>query len=158
MNTTAKRHRTVNEQRSGAAGQTMPSLLARATLRGSAAAVVSGAVLSLTATAIAYMNADPDALITPLALAALTVSCVVDGFVSWRSCRAAPLLCGALSGLSLLLISFFFSCFLSDGLRSSMSAGLSWGLRGGILLFCILGSLMAANMPKGKRAKHKKRR
>lgn len=157
MNTTAKKRRTTREQAGTAERGALP-LLARATLRGILSATISGAALSLASAAVAYASADPDALITPLALGTLGISTVAAGFAAWRSCRTAPLVCGCLCGVSLLLVFFFFSCFLPDTLRGGTSDALSWGLRGGVVAFCILGSLMAANMPKKGRSKRKKRR
>ncbi len=158
MNTTAKKRHTLPDGTAGTPDRGTLSLLARGTLRGIITATLGGAVLSLACTAIAYTNADPDALITPLALGTLAVSAAAGGFATWCSCRTAPLVCGSLCGLSLLLIFFFFSCFLPDALRGGTSDALSWGLRGGVMVFCLLGALMAANMPKKGRGKRKKRR
>ena len=158
MNTTAKKRRSIKDNTTSATIQSTPLLFAHATLRGSIAATLCAAILSLVTALISYMNADPDSLLTPLALAVLAISATIAGFVAWRSARTAPLLCGVLCGLILILLFFFFSCFFPDSLRSSWSPGLLWGLRGGVMLFCVLGAIMAANMPTSKRAKHKKRR
>lgn len=158
MNTSVKKRQKSAGQTVGTSDSSKFSLLACGALRGIITATLSGMALSLAATAAAYTSANPDLLIMPLALGTLAVSTTAAGFAAWRSCRMAPLACGSLCGLSLLLIFFFFSCFLPDSLCSGMPAALSWGLRGGVMVFCILGALMAANMPKRGRGKRKKRR
>ena len=145
---------------SGTAASTQPNTLAhlaKATLRGSAWGLISSLVLSLLSALIAYLNADPDALLWPLALGSLALSCIIAGFFSQRAWRAAPLISGGVCALALLMVFWLLGALLTDGVRASLSAGLRWGMRGGAVGFCILGALMAANMPRGKRVKRKKR-
>ena len=138
-----------------------PNTLARlgtATVRGSAWGLISAFVLSLVAALIAYLNADPNALLWPLALGCLVLSCVIAGFFSQRSYKAAPVVCGGVCGLALVIIFWLLSSLVPHDALGSLSSGVRWGLRGGAVGFCILGALMAANMPRGKRTKRRKRK
>lgn len=140
---------------------TEPNTLARlsaATVRGSAWGVISSLLLSLVAALIAYLNADPDALLWPLALGCLALSCMIAGFFSQRSYKAAPIVCGSVCALVLLIVLWLLGALLPEDVCSSLSSGMRWGMRGGALGFCILGALMAANLPRGKRAKRKRRK
>ncbi|MBR0442760.1 MAG: TIGR04086 family membrane protein [Clostridia bacterium] len=158
MNKTAKKHRNkaIEKTFSNTDGSIL-SRFARATMHGCIAAVATGAILSLVCALIAYACADPDAVLPPLALGVIALCALAAGLFSWRKARSSPLLCGALSGLSLMLLAFFFSCFLPDTLRGTIPASMSWGLRGGMLVFCVLGAIMAANMPRGNKVKRKRR-
>lgn len=158
MNTSVKKRQKSAGQTVGTSDSSKLPPLVQGTLHGAAAATLGGVVLSLASTAVAYTSTDPDRLVIPLALGTIAVSATAAGFVSRLSCKAAPLVCGSLCGLSLLMLCFFFSCFLPDSLRGGMPAALSWGLRGGVMVFCILGAFMAANMPQKGRSKRKKRR
>ena len=132
--------------------------LAQATLRGGVGGLVTALVLSLIAALIAYLNADPNALVWPLALGSLALSCIVAGFLAQKAYRAAPVVSGGVCALALLIVFWLLGALLPDGAGSPLSAGVRWGMRGGAVGFCVLGSLMATNLPRGKRVKRKKRK
>ena len=145
----------------GAATSNRESTLARlaqATLRGGVGGLVTALVLSLIGALIAYLNADPNALVWPLALGSLALSCIVAGFLAQKTYRSAPVVSGGVCALALLIVFWLLSALLPDGMGNSLSAGVRWGMRGGAVGFCVLGSLMAANLPRGKRGKRKKRK
>lgn len=126
-------------------------LLARAVLRGVLIALICALVISPIAAIIAYMSADPDSLLLPLGLGTLAVVALVCGLITRRYARLSPLLCGTLGGLALLALWFVLSCLLPDDLRGSFSPAVGWGLRGGVIIFSLLGAAMGANMPKKNR-------
>ena len=156
MNISKKKKRTTRDTSRSDGQSTRFSLIARAVGQGVAFAALVGALLSLVAALVAYSAGDPDSLVLPLGFGALALSALVCGFDTRRRARTSPLLCGMLSGFALLLMLFFFSCFLPDSLRGTWSPAASWGLRGGVVLFCMLGAVMNANLPRAKRGKRKR--
>ena len=106
-------------------------------------AVLIGFVLLLIVTAVAYANADPDALTTPLSLAALGLTALMGGMVSGVRGYRHPLLSALLLGLLLLLLQLGGSLFFSDALREQLTLGgsalLRWGLRIAVLPLSLLG-------------------
>jgi putative membrane protein (TIGR04086 family) len=140
---------------------TQPNTLARlagATLRGGAWGLILALVLSLVGALIAYLNADPDALLVPLALGSLSLSCLVAGFFAQRSYKSAPIVCGGVCAIALLIVCWLIGALLPDSTNATLSTTARWGMRGGAVAFCMLGALMAANLPRGKRGKRKKRK
>lgn len=140
---------------------TQPNTLARlagATLRGGAWGLILALVLSLVGALIAYLNADPDALLAPLGLGSLALSFLVAGFFAQRSYKSAPIVCGGLCAIALLIVCWLLSALLPDSTNATLSTTARWGMWGGAVAFCMLGALIAANMPRGKRGKRKKRK
>lgn len=129
--------------------------LGRATGRGLLASLISLLLLCTAGAAVAFSSADPDALVTPISLGVMFLSCLIGGLVTFRSQRQAPLLCGLLCGLCLVLSLGFLGLFLPDSLRGGWPTALRWGLRGGMLGFSLFGAVIASYAPKKKR--HKKR-
>ena len=155
MNISKKKRSSTSEALRSSPDTSLP-LLARAVGQSVALSVIVGALLSLLAALVAYSNGDPDSLVMPLGLGALALCALVCGFDTRRRAHCSPLLCGLLSGIALLVLLFFFSCFLSDSLVGGWSSGSLWSVRGGVVLFCILGAAMSANAPRAKRGKRKK--
>ena len=153
MNTTAKSNRIKKNSRTTAADRPVIWQLIRAVGCGLLATIVIGLALSLIATAIAYTSDDPDKLLWPLALGILGLISLICGFVTRRVCRLPLLPSGAAAGLALLLLSFVLS-YPFGNVATNLSTALSWGLRGGMILLCLLGAAMGANLPK----KHRKKR
>lgn len=158
MNTAkAKRHSTRTPERVALPSQgNVAALIGRALCRALLFALVLALLLSLPCTLIALSADDPNALILPLALTVLAFAATVCGFVMRRGSRLSPLVCGALGGLGLLALWFALSCLLPDHLRGSLAPPLVWGLRGGVMLFCLLGAAMGANLPRGRRSRRKR--
>ena len=114
-------------------------------------------VLSLPAAGAAYAGADPDAMITPMALSVLALGATAMGWCMRRYSHAPAWGCGALGGGVLLLLLGICQLFLPDGARTGTSFPLLfWGGRVGAILFCLLGAMMAANAP-GRRKKRRRR-
>lgn len=127
--------------------------LGRATGRGLLASLISLLLLCTAGAAAAFSSADPDALVAPISLGVMFLSSLIGGLVTFRSQRHAPLLCGLLCGLCLVLASGFLGLFLPDSLRGGWPAALRWGLRGGMLGFSVLGAVIGSYAPKKKRRK-----
>lgn len=123
---------------------------------------VIGLVLLLIVTAVAYANPDPDRLATPLSLAALGLTSLLGGLVAARRGQQKPLLCGGMLGLLLVLLLLTASLFFSDETRELLTLGLSapltWGLRGGVVLLSALGGRLGGRRSaQNTRLKRRKR-
>ena len=138
-------------KRTAPSEQSMPALLARALTKATLAGICTVVLLSLVCALIALLCDHPDALIRPMALASLALGSLVSGWVSRRTCRLSPMLCGGLGALALVLIGLLVCCFVPADLHGTFSSGLAWAIRGGVVLFCWLGASMGANQPKSKR-------
>ena len=133
--------------------------LLRAGVRGALVALIALVLLAIAAAAIAYANPDPDALTTPLSLCVLSLAPITGGAVAYRIGRRrgvhSRLLCGFVTGAMLLACLFALSLCLPDSLAGQWPPMLSWGLRAGMLIFCILGAAMAAYAPRKRRKKRR---
>jgi cbb3-type cytochrome oxidase subunit 3 len=131
----------------------------RGGLRGALFALIALIVLSIAATAIAYGTPDPDALTTPLSLCVLALAPLTGGWIAYRAGRrggcTSRLLCGLLCAAITLSLLFCLSLCLPDDLRGQWPSSLAWGLRGGILAFCLLGTVMAAYAPRKKKKRRR---
>lgn len=105
-----------------------------------------GLLLLLVAAAIAYANADPDALITPLALSALGLTALLGGFLSARRGRRTPAMCGLIMGLLLLLCVYGASLAFGDESRAALTLGLSTplslALHACVVLLSLIGGVL----------------
>lgn len=135
----------------------LPAL--RAGLRGALLALIILMALSLVAAAIAYGTSDPDALTTPLSLCVLALAPLAGGWIAYRVGRregcTSRLLCGLFCGAFLLSFLYCLSLCFPDDLRGQWPSTLTWGLRGGILAFCLLGTVMAAYAPRKRKKKRR---
>ena len=133
--------------------------LLRAGLRGALVALIALVLLTIAAAAIAYANPDPDALTAPLSLCVLALAPMAGGATAFRSGRRrgvrSRLLCGLVTGAILLICLFALSLCLPDSLSGQWPRAVSWGLRAGMLIFCILGAAMAAYAPRKRRKKRR---
>ena len=108
-----------------------------------------GLLASFAATGIALATPDPNALITPLACGVSAVCALLCGFLTRHRARLSPLLCGAIAGAVLVALFWLMGAlFPAD---RAWPAALAWGLRGGMLVFSLLGASLGANLPKKKR-------
>ena len=133
--------------------------LVHAGLRGALVALIVLHLLTIAAAAIAYANPDPDALTAPLSLCVLALAPITGGAVAYRIGRRrgvrSRLLCGLVTGAILLICLFALSLCLPDSLSGQWPRAVSWGLRAGMLIFCILGAAMAAYAPRKRRKKRR---
>lgn len=128
-------------------------------LRASLCALCTLLVLSVCAAAVAYAAPDPDARTMPLSLCVLALSCLFGGWTAFRRGRrtgsTVPILCALLCGILLIVLLFGLSLCLPDGLRGQWPPSIAWGLRGGMLVFCLLGAVMASYAPRKRRKRRK---
>ncbi len=130
------------------------SLAFRSSLFGLIAWGISGIVLISAATAIAYANPDPIALIPPLSLIATLISGFAGGFASAKRAKESPVVCGIIFGGMMTLLMIASSFILRSAPSSSLEFWQSALLHGAAVLFSLLGAL-AGN---AKRKMNKKRR
>lgn len=117
---------------------------------------IVGIALSLAAAAVAYTAEDPSSLIHPLGLCTLALSAAAMGGCLRRFTKASPLVCTALGGGTLLILTALCRPLLPNITSSPLSPALTWGARGGILLFALLGALLCANAPRRRKKRRKK--
>ncbi len=89
----------------------------KSSIKGGALGLFISVVLATLMCAVAYASPNPDALLSPLALAALYLSAFCAGAISARINGSSSLLCGIFSGglfmLAYMLVSLFFPAELS---------------------------------------------
>ena len=101
-----------------------------------------GFVLLLAAAAAAYSQADPDALQTPLAVAAAGVSALVGGFVTVRFNKGAALLSGLTGGILYMGILMILSlCFFRHS-GSGYSSTVAFLMHAGVVLLEVIGAFL----------------
>ena len=103
--------------------------------------VVCGLTLVTAACAAAYAGSDPSALITPLGLAALMISCFAGGFITSKLTRSAPMICGVVFGGLSALVMLVMSLIFSGAPSSHFTFWQGLLMHGFALLFSVLGSL-----------------
>ncbi len=110
--------------------------------------LVIGLIFLLIAAGVAYVNPDPDRLLTPLGLCALGLCALCGGFVSARRGGCAPVLCSAVGGVLFGLCLFLGSLILEDAaagdaaLSMGLSSAATAGLYVGITALEIVGALI----------------
>ena len=72
------------------------SVALKSSLSGLLSFIGCGLVLISVAAVVAYSNADPDAIISPISLAALFPAAFAGGFTTVKRTGGSPLLCGVL--------------------------------------------------------------
>ena len=117
--------------------------------------LISLVVLCTVGAGIAFSTADPDALVSPLALGAMLLSPLAGGVVTYRRHRNAPLLCGLLCGLGLLILTAPAGLLWQGAQSSAWSPLLCWGLRGGMIGFCMLGAVIGSYAPRKRRRRRR---
>ena len=108
-------------------------------LRNSVAGLLSflivGVILISAMTAVAYANADPDAFIMPLSLAALLPSMFAGGFICAKRTGEAPLLCGIVCGGIVTLVTMLAALILRNTSSSGYELWQECLLHGAAILF-----------------------
>ena len=123
---------------------------------GTAIGVICALILSVVGTFLCYSSNDPDAIITPVAFAALYLSSMIAGFAAVRKNRSAALLCGGLSGTLMMLLFLFCSIFLNDSELSSFKFPLSLLLRSFMIAAAILGGYIGLGRKNTSHRPHKR--
>lgn len=131
------------------------SSLGRAVGWGILIALISLVVLCTVGAVVAFSTADPDAIVTPLALGAMLLSPLSGGLITYRRHRNSPLLCGLLCGLGLLIVTTLAGFLWRDAQPNTWGSLLRWGLRGGIVAFCILGAVIGSYAPRKRRRRRR---
>ena len=103
--------------------------------------LVCGLTLVTAACTAAYTSSDPSALIMPLGLAALMISCFAGGFVTTKLTRSAPMICGIVFGGLSALLMLAMSLIFSGAPSSHFTFFQGLLMHGFALLFSILGAL-----------------
>ena len=128
----------------------------RSSLSGIISFVVAGLVLISCAAAVAFTQADPDALITPLALVALLLSAFTGGFTTVRRTGSAPMLCGILCGGVITVFTMIAALILRGVTSSGYEFWQAAILHGATVLFSILGSFAGNAKRKVDPRKHRR--
>ena len=118
--------------------------------------IAAGLMLISCAAAVAFTRADPDALITPLALVALLLSAFAGGFTTVRRTGSAPMLCGILCGGVITVFSMIVALLLRGVTGSGYELWQAVILHGATVLFSILGSFAGNAKKKVDPRKHKR--
>ncbi len=116
---------------------------------GVAVGLIFAIALLLIFSAVSLGSGDPDALISPLSLAAGGVSFFTAGFAASKK-RSAPLPCGALSGAMLCAVLWLISILLGDSVSSAHSPPQALLIRLAFIFVAVVGALIGTNS-KGKR-------
>ena len=111
-----------------------------------------GLIASFAATAAALAAPDPNALIAPLGCAVAALCALVCGFLTRHRSHLSPLLCGVPAGGVLVVLFWLLGVLFPTS--HAWPAGIAWGLRGGMLVFSLLGASLGANLPKKRRRGH----
>lgn len=125
----------------------------KSSLLGFAASLVSALVLWIAASAIAYANDDPDAVVGTLALGVIYLSALIGGFASVRYNKKDALLCGVSGGAMLAVFFFIISLFFGDS-SSSYPFLIELMLRGAVVLMSVFGAFAGLH----RKDKRRKRR
>ena len=111
-------------------------------LRALPVSILSGFLLLLVCSGIAYAQADPDAFLTPLGVGAAGLSAVIGGIAAVRFNRGGALLSGLCGGILYTGILMILSlCFFRDA-GSGYSPAVSLFLHAGIILLEVLGGFL----------------
>ena len=155
-----ERHQKGKRRKIGSTEGASDSTLARAL----ACSIISGAVstaLALILTAICSLVAlsqkDPDKIISVLGIAIPAVSYLLSGIVSYKLSHRAPLVCGVVSSVTLMLLLKFASFVLKLGADATFGAPIKAILCVLYILSGILGSIIAANLSFSSKKGSKKR-
>ncbi len=125
-------------------------------IKGCGLGLLISVVMSFLLCGIAFMNTDPDALLTPFAFIALYVPAFFAGLISERSAGAQKLTCGLISGTLFMIAYMFISLFFSENSFSPYPFIVSLLLHVLTVIFSVLGAFAGARKkrsPSRKRAR-----
>ena len=133
-----------------------PAHLLSSSLIGFLCALIAILPISALCAALCLLAKDPNTLTVPCALLSLGLSSLIGGFCATRRHGSAPLPCGMLCGVLLMLLSYLLSWIFASQ-ESVFSAPIAHLLRLGILLFTLLGALLGAHKKSSRRHRRQKR-
>lgn len=134
-----------------AVADTSPSLLVKHLAKSLLFTLAAGVILIVIASLCAYFSPDPDAVITPLAIAAAALTAFIGGLIAVRIHGGGALICGLLNGSVFMTVMMLLSlCFARYA--SGYSAGISCLLHAGFVLLSVVGGYVGNKKKKsGKR-------
>lgn len=135
--------------------------LALCALKGLLVSIILGGVLLILLSLILKNTGDPDAYVSIASVGALYLSALVGGLLTEKLYRRSPLLCGLVTGCAFTVFSLLLSLLIGSifDTESDMTLPLSLLLRGGAILFEIIGAYLGKQKPKKThRAAHSRRR
>ena len=116
---------------------------------------VTGIILTVCGSAVAFFNSDPSAFIPPVAIAALLLSMLAGGFAAEKVTKVSPILCGILTGGLVTLVSIFASIDLRSLPSSHYQLWQSAVLHFVSVAFSVLGAVLGNIKLKPKRPKRR---
>ena len=123
--------------------------------------VLLGAIFLCVLAIVANASADPDAMLSPLAMCALGLASLLGGLVGERRSEAHPLAVGLAGGAMLVVLLWFVSLFFGTGAREALSMGappvVGIALRVGVVVMEIIGAYIGTYRPR-TRTRHTVRR
>lgn len=130
--------------------------LLQSALFGALCGIVVATLLLLAASAICHATNDPASFTGTAGLIALYLSALVAGFAALRRHRSMALVCGALSGIFLMLVFLCLSLLLRNHASSPLSSSQAWLLRALMIPTSAIGGYLGLSRktPK-KRHRHK---
>lgn len=128
----------------------------RSSLSGLVSFVAAGLVLISCAAAVAFTRANPDALITPLALVALLLSAFAGGFTAVKRTGSSPMLCGILCGGVITVFTMLAALIMRGVTGSGYELWQAAILHGATVLFSTLGSFAGNAKRKIDPRKHRR--
>ena len=132
------------------------SVALKSSLSGLLSFIGCGLVLISVAAVVAYSNADPDAIISPISLAALFPAAFAGGFTTVKRTGGSPLLCGVLCGGIITIFSIVASLLLRGTISSGYELWQASILHGATVLFSTLGSFAGNAKRKVNPRKHRR--
>lgn len=127
-------------------------------LKGALLEAVFGILLILILCAIVYRSSDPDKLIIPASLVSLYLTAAFGGFVLTSINRKASLICGAISGVLLLAVTFVLSFAAAPFPYETYSNAVGVVLRFAIIPMSVCGAYIASKTVVGGSKKRKRTR
>lgn len=124
---------------------------ATSSLFGAMIGAIASFVLSLAGAFICFLSNDPNSFVFAAALAALFLSSIIAGFVSVRRRGSSALLCGALSGIFLMIFFLIVSLFFRSEAETVLKFPLSMLLRLSAVAVSILGGYLGVGRSNKKR-------
>ena len=125
-------------------------------IKGFGIGLLISVIMAFSLCGIAFMNADPDALLTPFAFAALYVPSFLAGVISIRKAGEQKLTCGLISGTFFMIAYMFVSLFFSENPFTPYPFIISLLLHILIVVFSVLGAFAGAR--KKRSPSHKRTR
>lgn len=123
----------------------------RAVFIGVGVSVGAALVLWIGATALAYAQSDPDAIMPILAFCAIYAAAFLGGIAAGKIDRDRGLICGALCGVIITFLLLFVSIFAKSVYSSGYNFFGALLLRAAVVVVCSLGGMVGSHKRQKKR-------